>query len=161
MTPFLRAFCAAAAFALTLLSSSGATADTLYDRLGGQPAIECWIDLSLPVIFADSRINDYFAGPLNEDQPQNLRDSLVEFGCFVTGGPCAYTGRNMSCAHTGLGVGHDAFTAFLEDLERGARLCRLGNTGYMPDPAYSELNKLLLSLRPTVVQDDPGEGGCP
>jgi hypothetical protein len=57
----------------------------------------------------------------------------------------------MACAHAGLGIGQDDFSAFIEDVERGARRC------HRNEPAYSELAKALRSLRPVIVQDDPDE----
>lgn len=125
--------------------------ESLYDRLGGKAFIECWIDESLAVITADVRIDDFFAGDPNGDQPLSLRTSLVKFACAATGGPCDYRGRNMACAHTGLGIGHSDFNAFIEDLEQGAEACAPN------EAAYAELGKVLRSLRPQVVQDDPGE----
>ncbi len=160
MVPFLscRSSIKAVSFTVALVISNVALTQSLYDSLGGEPAIDCWIDKSLGVILADDRINDFFAGDLNAGQPLNLRDSLVQFACAATGGPCVYEGRNMGCAHAGLSVDHHSYSAFLEDLEQGAIICRRGNSGWMTDPSYSELNKVLLSLRPPIVQDDPGEG---
>jgi hemoglobin len=125
--------------------------DRLYDRLGGQAFIECWIDASLAVIARDKRIDDFFTGDLNAGQRLDLRDSLVQFACAATGGNCMYEGRDMVCAHVGLGIGHSDFEAFIEDLERGARHCG------KREPAYSELGKVLRSLRPPIVQDDLAE----
>lgn len=127
-----------------------AAAQSLYDELGGLPFIECWIDESLPIIVADDRISDFFAGPLNAGQPENLRDSLVLFACDRTGGPCEYEGRDMTCAHAGLAISNADFTAFIEDLELGAQAC-------MKPAAYPVLAKFLRSLRDETVQDDPGE----
>ncbi len=146
--------------------SQGASAQTLYDELGGELAIDCWIDEALVILVEDRRIGDYFAGALNAGQPQGLRDSLVEFACAASGGPCVYTGRDMSCAHAGLAIDHQSFTIFLRSLEKAALNCRAINPVWLNDPAYSELNKALLGLRASVVQDDPGENpagepGCP
>lgn len=146
--------------------SMGASAQTLYDDLGGALAIECWIDEALPILVEDERIGDFFAGELNAGQAQSLRDSLVEFACAASGGPCVYTGRDMACAHAGLAIDHQSFRIFLRDLEKAAARCRVQNAGWMSDPAYSLLAKALLGLRPPIVQDDPGENplgepGCP
>jgi truncated hemoglobin YjbI len=131
-------------------SVGSATAqDSLYDRLGGQDFIECWIDKSLSVIGKDKRIADFFAGEL---RTEDLRGGLIDFACAATGGDCVYGGLDMVCAHAGLGIGHDDFSTFIEDLERGARRCQRDKA------AYAELAKVLRSLRPDVVQDDPGEG---
>lgn len=151
---------------LVWMLPQGASAQTLYERLGGELAIACWIDEALPILVGDERIGDFFAGELNAGQPLSLRDSLVEFACAASGGPCVYAGRDMSCAHAGLAVDHQSFRIFLRNLEKAAVRCRVENAGWMTDPAYSELSKALLALRPPVVQDDPGEDplgepGCP
>ena len=44
------------------LIGNPASAETLYQRLGELPAIECWIDASLKIIDKDKRINDFFCG---------------------------------------------------------------------------------------------------
>ncbi|MEO0975048.1 MAG: group 1 truncated hemoglobin, partial [Pseudomonadota bacterium] len=133
-----------ALLASTLLTATPAASQTLYDDLGGQVAIECWIDQAIPLLVADERIGDFFAGDLNAGQPLSLRDSLVEFACAASGGPCAYTGRDMSCAHAGLAVDHQSFRIFGRILERAAVQCRLMNATWMNDPAYSQLSKTLL-----------------
>ena len=161
MFRFSASLASAAALSLAILLASSTTAsaqeETLFERLGGMDALDCWVDEGVAIVAEDDRIADYFAGELNAGQALGLADSIVQFACAATGGPCIYEGRDMACAHAGLSVGDDAFTYFLEDMEEGAVACRRGNTGYLPDPAYSEFNKVLLSLRPPIVQDDPGE----
>ena len=142
-------------FAVALLASafllSAAQAQSLFDRLGGLPAIECVVDTSVPIILNDDRISGYFAGELNAGQPQSIRDALVDYFCDVSGGPCEYKGRNMVCAHVGLGIDNQAHNAFISDLEQAAGDCGA-------DPAvFAEVSKLMFGLRPKVVQDDPGE----
>ena len=143
-------------FAVALLASasllSAAQAQSLFDRLGGLPAIECVVDTSLPIILNDDRISGYFAGELNAGQPQDLRNALVDYFCDVAGGPCRYKGRNMVCAHVGLGIDNLAHNAFISDLEQAASDC-----GNVDSAAFAEVSKLMFSLRPKVVQDDPGE----
>ena len=36
-----------------------------------------------------------------------IRQHVIDFLCHATGGPCAYTGRDMRTAHTGLGITED------------------------------------------------------
>ncbi|PYN08042.1 MAG: group 1 truncated hemoglobin, partial [Candidatus Rokuibacteriota bacterium] len=73
---------------------------TLYTRLGGQPAITAVVDDFVANVAADSRINRRFA---NANVPR-LKVLLVEQVCQATGGPCAYTGRDMRAAHAGMGI---------------------------------------------------------
>jgi hemoglobin len=73
---------------------------SLYDRLGGKPAVEAVVDEFLARIAADERVNASFAGA---NLPK-LRQRLVELVCVGTGGPCTYSGRDMKTAHAGMGV---------------------------------------------------------
>jgi len=89
----------------------GATA-SLYDRLGGKPAITAVTGELLDRIAADPRIKFRF---LNTDLG-NLKTLLVEFVCMATGGPCRYTGQTMETSHAGMELVDDEFTALVEDL---------------------------------------------
>lgn len=85
---------------------------SLYDRLGGKPAITAVVDDFVGNVAADKRINGFFA---RTDIPR-LKGLLVEQICAGTGGPCIYTGRDMKAAHAGMGVSDAHFNALVEDL---------------------------------------------
>jgi hemoglobin len=85
---------------------------SLYDRLGGKPAITAVVDDFLGNVGADTRINKRFAGT---DLPR-LKTMLVDQICEASGGPCKYTGRNMRDAHTGMKITDAEFGALVEDL---------------------------------------------
>lgn len=85
---------------------------SLYQRLGGKEAIVAVVDDFVANVAADKRINGYFA---TTNIPR-LKQMLVDQICAGTGGPCTYTGRNMTAAHAGMGVDDAAFTALVEDL---------------------------------------------
>ncbi|MEQ9640109.1 MAG: group 1 truncated hemoglobin [Alphaproteobacteria bacterium] len=78
---------------------------TLYDRLGGKPAITAVVDQFVANIAADSRINQRFA---KTDIPE-LKRLLVEQICEATGGPCKYTGRDMVTTHKGMNISQEEF----------------------------------------------------
>jgi len=85
---------------------------TLYERLGGKPAITAVVDDFVGNVAADNRINGFFA---KTDIPR-LKQLLVEQICAGSGGPCTYTGRDMRAAHDGMGVRDVHFSALVEDL---------------------------------------------
>ena len=85
---------------------------SLYERLGGKPAITAVIDDFIGNVAADTRINKRFAGT---DVPR-LKTMLVDQVCEATGGPCKYTGRNMRDAHAGMKITDAEFNALVEDL---------------------------------------------
>jgi hemoglobin len=121
--------------------ATGATTATpsLYQRLGGKPAITAVVDDFVANVAADSRINERFA---NTNIPR-LKNMLVEQICEATGGPCKYTGRDMKSAHRGMKITDAEFNALVEDLvksldkfkvpakEKGELLAALG--GMKPD----------------------------
>jgi hemoglobin len=85
---------------------------SLYDRLGGKPAIEAVIGQFLQNVVADDRINAFFA---NVDAA-DLQAKLVDQICEASGGPCTYTGRDMAKTHKGLGITDGHFNSLVEDL---------------------------------------------
>ncbi|HEY7958372.1 MAG TPA: group 1 truncated hemoglobin [Polyangia bacterium] len=85
---------------------------TLYDRLGGRPAIAAVVDGFVAKVAGDKRVNRYF---WNTNVPE-LKELLVEMICQATGGPCQYTGRDMKTAHAGMNIQPSEFTAVVEDL---------------------------------------------
>lgn len=95
-------------------SRPGAVASTtsLYDRLGGKPAITAVVDQFVANVAADSRINARFA---TTDIPK-LKGHLVDQICGATGGPCTYKGRDMKTTHAGMRITNDEFNALVQDL---------------------------------------------
>lgn len=85
---------------------------SLYDRLGGKPAITAVTGELIDRIAADARIKYRF---LNTDLGK-LKTLLVEFVCMATGGPCKYTGQDMETSHAGMELVDEEFTALVEDL---------------------------------------------
>jgi hemoglobin len=85
---------------------------TLYDRLGGRPAITAVVNDFVGNVARDKRINGFFA---NTDIPR-LKRLLVQQICAGSGGPCQYEGRSMREAHRGLNIRNQDFDALVQDL---------------------------------------------
>jgi hemoglobin len=85
---------------------------TLYERLGGKAAIGAVVDDAIGNAAADPRINQRFR---DSDIP-HLKAKLVDLICMRTGGPCVYSGRNMSDAHEGMHIRDAEFDALVDDL---------------------------------------------
>src|SRR5712691_6305210 len=73
---------------------------SLYDRLGGKPAITAVVDDFVGNVAGDARINQRFA---NANIPQ-LKTMLVDQICQAAGGPCTYKGATMKVAHAGMKI---------------------------------------------------------
>jgi hemoglobin len=85
---------------------------SLYDRLGGKPAISAVVDDFIGNVAADKRINARFAGA----NIPRLKQMLVDQICAASGGPCTYTGRDMLSAHRGMNISEGEFNALVGDL---------------------------------------------
>ena len=85
---------------------------SLYDRLGGKPAIQAVVDDFIANVAADARINPRFGGA----NIPRLKTRLVDQICEAAGGPCKYTGQSMKVAHAGMKITDAEFTALVEDL---------------------------------------------
>jgi hemoglobin len=97
-------------------------AKTLFDRLGGQPAITAVVDDFVGRAASDPKVNFTRKGTAAEwpATPQNvthLKEKLVELIAATTGGPVKYTGRDMKTSHKDMGITEAEFTAIAADLK--------------------------------------------
>jgi hemoglobin len=95
---------------------------SLYDQLGGKPAIQAVVDDFIGNVAADGRINQRFAGA---NIPQ-LKTMLVDQICEASGGPCKYTGQSMKSAHAGMKISDADFNALVEDLVKSLDKFKVG-----------------------------------
>jgi hemoglobin len=120
---------------------------TLYDRLGGKPAVTAVASGLVDRILQDSRVNGWFVHAAASTENANAyKAKLADFVCQATGGPCKYTGMDMVTAHRGRKVTGAAFDAVVEDLT--AVLDKLG----VKPAEKSELLGLLGPLKTSIVQ---------
>lgn len=101
----------AAAAALSFAALAADAPKSLYDRLGGKPAISAVVGELWAQVAADTRIN----GRFSHTKPEVFGAQLVDFLCVASGGPCKYTGADMKTAHTGMKLTDAEFTALAED----------------------------------------------
>jgi hemoglobin len=76
---------------------------SLYQRLGGYDAIAAVSDEFIGRLATDAEEKRFFIG-FSNDSKARIRQHLVDLVCKSTGGPCAYTGRDMKATHAGAGV---------------------------------------------------------
>jgi hemoglobin len=123
---------------------------SLYDRLGGKPAIEAVVGEFVGRVAADKRINGRF---INTDITR-LKGLLVDFVCAATGGPCSYAGRDMHTTHAGFQIVDAEFDALVEDL--AGALAKFN----VPQREQNELLGALGPLKPQIVNPPPPEAGA-
>jgi hemoglobin len=114
---------------------------TLYQRLGGQPAVVAVVDDFVGNVAGDGRINRYFA---NTNIP-HLKQGLVDQICQATGGPCVYSGAPMRVVHHNMQVTDAAFNALVEDLVKSL------NKFNVPSREQQELLSILGPLKGDIV----------
>ncbi len=122
-------------------TQSTMTQSTLYDRLGGKPAITAVVDDFISNVAADSKINGRFAAA----NIPHLKQLLVEQICAGAGGPCVYSGRDMEAAHRGMNIRGEEFDALVADLVKSLDKFKV------PDREKDELLALLGPAKPQIV----------
>ncbi|HEY3800665.1 MAG TPA: group 1 truncated hemoglobin [Caulobacteraceae bacterium] len=96
--------------------NAGATpiaGDAVYKAFHEKDGIQRIMDDFIQRITTDPRIGRRFNGA-NLDRLNLL---LVQQVCYLTGGPCEYTGRDMKTVHASMGLKNDDFNALAEDLQ--------------------------------------------
>jgi len=68
---------------------------SLYEQLGGAPAIEAVVESFYRKMLADERVSQFFSG-IDMDRQMAKQAAFIT---MVTGGPNNYTGRDMRTAH--------------------------------------------------------------
>ncbi len=114
---------------------------SLYDRLGGKPALTAVVDDFIGNVAGDGRINQRFQGA---DIPR-LKGMLVDQICQAAGGPCTYRGRSMAEAHRGMSISDAEFGALVEDLVKSLDKFRV------PAQEKSELLSALGGMKGQIV----------
>ena len=85
---------------------------SLYERLGGLPAITAVVDDFIGRLKKDPVVKDRFEA-LNVPR---FREKLIEQVGEVSGGPQRYTGIDMLTLHTGMDITEEEFNAVVGDL---------------------------------------------
>jgi hemoglobin len=116
---------------------------TIYDEIGGEPAVTAVVDAFYERLVADPDLMAYFEG-------RDMRRLKAHQRALVTvalgGATEEYTGRMMRPAHAGMAITHEAFDKVLDHL-----LAVLTGAGVAPVTAAKVL-AILQPLRSDVVQ---------
>ena len=117
---------------------------SLYEKLGGAPAVTAAAELFYRKVLADDRISHFFD---DVDMDRQVAKQAA-FLAMVLGGPNAYTGRDLRTAHAGLvarGLSDEHFDAVVEHL--AATLRELG----VGEPEIADVADIAASVRPDVL----------
>ncbi len=101
----------------------GAKPAPLFERIGGEAAVNAAVDVFYRKVLADDRINQFFEGVDMDKQSAKQKAFLT----MALGGPTNYTGKDMRLGHAHLvekGLNGSHFDAVMENL--AATLTELG-----------------------------------
>ena len=118
---------------------------SLYERIGGDAAVDAAVDKFYEKVLADDRIKHFFEGVDMSKQANHQKRFLA----YAFGGPQEYSGRSMQAAHKRLveemGLNDSHFDAVMENF--GATLTELG----VPSELIQEAATIAESVRKDVL----------
>jgi len=120
----------------------------LWDRLGGQPAVEIVVHDFVVATAANPKVNFTRDGKYKLDAAgaKKLEQSLVQMISSATGGPLKYEGKDMKTAHAGMKITDDEFNAMLTDF------ILVLNKNKVPKAEMDELITIVSGTRANIVE---------
>lgn len=109
--------------------------DRLWKAFHGSAGVSRIVDDLVARNQEDRRISDIFR---NQDMVR-LRRTLREQFCYILGGGCTYTGRDMKAAHRDMGIQRADMAALVENLQAAMRAEHV---------SFAAQNRLLAKLAP-------------
>jgi hemoglobin len=117
------------------------TEKSLYERLGGEAAVDAAVDVFYRKVLEDERIAHHF-----DDTDMDVqREKQKAFLTFAFGGPSHYAGRDLRAAHARMKLSEGDFDAVMEHL--GATLEAL----HVPAPLIGEAASIAQSVKRDVL----------
>ena len=124
------------------LADGGKTFRAFHGRGGVQRVADAFVERN----FVDPRVKGVFV----DADKARLKRTLGEQICYLLDGGCAYTGRDMTASHRGMGLQATDFNAIVENLQASM------DAEHVP---FAAQNRLLAKLapmeRPIVERKDP------
>jgi hemoglobin len=117
------------------------TQQTIFERIGGEAAVDAAVDIFYRKVLADDRISHFFDTVDMDKQ----RAKQKAFLTVAFGGPNKYTGKDMRSAHARMQLTDAHFDAVIENL--GNTLQELK----VPAELIAEAAKIALSTRNDVL----------
>ena len=131
-----------AIFAVCAIAScTPVSADTLYERLGGEKGVADFVGTTIDLTAADPLTKRSF----DKIDLKKLKLKIAEQICALTEGPCKYTGDSMKMVHQGMEINESEFFAMVEIL-RGTL-----NRADVPESAKNELLRILAPMKRDIV----------
>ncbi len=126
---------------------------SLFERLGGEPAIKAVVDDFVTRAAANPAVNFTRQGQprtwkSNPQSVERLKKHLTQFICVATGSlDIIYEGQDMVTAHKGMKITHAEFDALAQDLKASL------NQFNVPEREQNELLAIVGTTRPSIVEE--------
>ena len=115
--------------------------ESIYVRLGGQPAIDAAVELFYKKILADKSVNHFFDGINMVKQKAKQKQFLAA----AFGGPVPYTGKDLRKAHRNLDLKESDFNAIAGHLQATLKELKI------PDKLIGEVMAVAASTKDDVL----------
>lgn len=115
--------------------------ESLFDRIGGENAVNAAVDIFYRKVLADDRISEFFDTTDMERQHQKQKAFLT----MAFGGPNNYDGKSMRDAHKHMNLNEDHFNAVAENLVATLQSLEV------PQPLIDEVVTIALSVKDDVL----------
>lgn len=116
---------------------------SLYERLGKAEGISKIVDDSLAAHLSNPVIKTRFENSADFD---HARKMAFEFFCAGSGGPEAYTGKDMHTAHTGMNISEQEYLAVMDDIMAALDKNSVG------DQEKKDVLAILYSLKAEIIR---------
>ena len=114
---------------------------SIYERIGGEPAVDAAVDVFYRKVLNDPRISQFF----DTVDMDRQRAKQKAFLTFAFGGPNAYAGKDMRAAHAKMQLTELHFDAVVENL--AATLVELG----VPNDLIAEVAAVAVSVKSEIL----------
>lgn len=116
---------------------------SLYDRLGGEAGISAIVDDVIAAHLANPAVQTRFQ---NVSDLEHAKKMAREFFCAGSGGPQAYTGKDMRTAHKGMNISEQEYLAVVDDI-----MGTLAKHG-IDDTTRKDVLAILYSLKGEIIR---------
>jgi len=117
--------------------------NSIYHRLGGQPAIDAAVELFYVKVLADKTVNHHFEGINMAKQKARQKQFLAA----AFGGPVPYTGKDLRKAHRNLDLKESDFNAIAGHLQATLKELKI------PDKLIAEVMAVAASTKDDVLDN--------
>jgi len=118
-------------------------AATLYERLGSEEGITKLVNDAVDAHLANPVVKTRFE---NAEDVEHAKKMSVEFFCAGSGGPQAYTGKDMVSAHKGMNITDQEYVEVIDDIMGAMNKNGLGET------EQKDVLAILYSLKGEIIR---------